>query len=140
MFLLKETIIALLERGDKDFCPHLSTIVDIDAYAEKLCKFADFKIIGTSENILACLAYYKNYPNQFLYITHFWVNTMCQKKGYGRYLIDKLINEEGAGFKEVCLEIYKIDVEAMKFYEALNFKVKEDRNDRVLLTYIFPKT
>lgn len=135
MKLPKETIITLLQSGDKDFCPHLSKIVDIDAYAEKLCRYADFKIIGTLGNILGCLAYYKNYPNQFLYITHFWVNSICQKKGYGRFLIDELIKEEGNGFKEVCLEIYKIDEEAKKFYEALNFKVKEDRDDRILLTH-----
>lgn len=133
MKLPNETIIALLQRGDKDFCPHLSEIVNLEVYAEKLCSYADFKIIGTQGNVLGCLAYYKNYPNQFLYITHFWINTLCKKKGHGRFLVDKLVREEGAGFKEVCLEIYKIDEEAKKFYEALNFKLKEDRNDRILL-------
>ena len=134
MKLPKETIISLLQRGDKDFCPHLSKIVDIDQYAEKLCSYADFKIIGTTGNILGCMAYYKNYPNKFLYITHFWVNTLCQQKGYGKFLVDKLIQEEGNGFKEVCAEIYKIDEDALQFYDKLSFKVKEDRDDRVLLS------
>lgn len=134
MKLPKETIIPLLLRGDKDFCPHLSTIVDIEEYAEKLCSFAEFMIIGTPGDILGCLAYYKNVPNRFLYITHFWVNTLCQKKGYGKFLINKLIREEGYGFKEVCLEIYKIDEDAKRFYNNLSFKIKEDRGDRVLMT------
>jgi len=134
MKLSKEIIINLLQRGDKDFCPHLSTIVDISTYAEKLCNYADFKLIGTPGNVLGCLAYYKNFPNRFLYITHFWVNTLCQKKGYGKYLVNKLIQEEGSGFSEVCLEIYKEDDVAQKFYDSLGFELKEDRVDRVLLT------
>ena len=134
MKLPKETIIKLLKRGDKDFFPHLSEQVNIEAYADKLERFADFKLIGTSDNILGCVAYYKNYPNSFLFVTHIWINRLCQRKGYGRFLLDKLINEEGAGVNELLLEVYKADETALSFYENLGFKAKEDRDDRILFS------
>lgn len=69
-----------------------------------------------------------------MYITHFWVNTLCQKKGYGKYLIEKLVKEEGEGAIEVCAEVYKVDEEAKRFYENLGFTIKEDKVDRYLFT------
>lgn len=134
MKLPKEIILQLLRRGDQDFCPILSTTVDLEEYAEKLAKFADFKIIGSISNIIGCMAYYKNYPGSFLFITHIWINQFCQKRGYGKYLLDKLINEDGYGFNEVLLEVYKKDETALRFYENNKFIIKEDREDRYLLS------
>ena len=134
MRIPKEEIVHLLHFGDQDFCPHLSKIVDIETYAEKLSKYAEFMIIGTYGNILGWMAYYKNTQGKFLYITHFWVNRLCQSKGYGSYLINKLIHEEGQGYDEVCVEIYKEDDVALNFYGKNHFILKEDRIDRVLLS------
>ena len=134
MRIPKEEIVHLLHFGDQDFCPHLSKIVDIEAYAEKLSKYADFFVIGTFGNILGWMAYYKNDSGRFIYITHFWVNSLCQNKGYGSYLLNKLVREEGNGFNEICVEIYKEDDVALNFYGKNGFKLKEDRTDRVLLT------
>ena len=136
MRIPKEEIVHLLHFGDEDFCPHLSKIVDIEAYAEKLSQFAEFSIIGSGSNILGWMAYYKNNPGKFIYITHFWVNRLCQKKGYGKYLLDKMIQEDGYGYNEVCVEIYKEDEGALIFYDKNGFKLKEDRTDRVLLSRI----
>lgn len=134
MKIPKEEIVQLLHFGNEDFCPHLSKIVDIEAYAEKLRQYAEFLIIGTPSNILGWMAYYKNEPGKFLYITHFWVNRFCQKRGYGKYLLDKLILVDGGEYNEVCVEIYKEDVGALTFYDKNGFKLKEDRIDRVLLS------
>ena len=134
MKIAKETIKWLLHFGNEDFCPHLSKIVDLEAYAEKLSKFAEFSIIGSGSNILGWMAYYKNDPGKFIYITHFWVNRLCQKKGYGKYLLDKMIQDDGAGYDEVCVEIYKEDEGALAFYDKNGFQLKEDREDRVLLS------
>ena len=134
MRIPKEEIVHLLRFGDEDFCPHLSKIVDIEAYAEKLSQFAEFSIIGSGSNILGWMAYYKNNSGKFIYITHFWVNSLCQKKGYGKYLLDKMIQEDGPGYNEVCVEIYKEDEGALVFYDKNGFKLKEDRTDRVLLS------
>lgn len=129
-----EDIIHLLHFGDEDFCPHLSKIVDIESYAEKLSKYAEFSFIGTQSNILGWMAYYKNNIGKFIYITHFWVNRICQKKGYGKYLLDKMIQDDGHGYKEVLVEIYKNDEGALAFYGKNGFKLKEDRTDRMLLS------
>ena len=134
MRIPKDEIVHLLRFGDEDFCPHLSKIVDIEAYAEKLSQFAEFSIIGSGSNILGWMAYYKNNSGKFIYITHFWVNRLCQKKGYGKYLLDKMIQEYGHGYNEVCVEIYKEDEGALVFYDKNGFKLKEDRTDRVLLS------
>lgn len=136
MRIPKDKIVHLLHFGDEDFCPHLSKIVNIEEYAEKLSKYAEFSVIGSGSNILGWMAFYKNNPGKFIYITHFWVNRLCQKKGYGKYLLDKMIQDDGDGYHEVCVEIYKEDEGALVFYYKNGFKLKEDRTDRVLLSRI----
>lgn len=136
MRIPQEDIVRLLHFGDEDFCPHLSKIVNIEEYAEKLSKYAEFSIIGSGSNILGWMAYYKNNPGKFIYISHFWVNRLCQKKGYGKYLLDKMIQDDGDGYNEVRVEIYKEDEGALIFYDKNGFKLKEDKSDRVLLSRI----
>ena len=126
-------VLDILLKGDMDFCPSLTSSLDVDQYAKKLSVFADFILLQKASEFLGCIAYYKNIDGNFLYISHYWVSRQLQGHGYGVLMLRKLIEVASKDYQEIRLEVLKSNP-AKLFYQKQGFQVGEDRGTRVLMS------
>ena len=128
-------VVNLLLLGDEDFSPSLSSCLDVRAYAEKLSSNAYFIILEDVDEIKGCVAYYKNLEGNFIYISHFWVSSLCQRKHYGSMMLETLINSNRNEYHEIRLEVVKLNP-AYFFYASHGFQIEEDRGNKYLLSLV----
>lgn len=130
--LSQEQVYRLLLLGDNDFVPSIHESIDIEAYAGKLSKFASFILVEEDDDIRGCIAYYKNLEGNFIYISHFWVSSLYQRRHYGSRMLETLIASYRDEYHEIRLEVVKSNP-AYLFYLTHGFCVKEDRGHKYLL-------
>lgn len=127
-----EDVYAILQKGDADFDPPFSSVVDIDKYARKLSEFANFILLEDGRQINGCIAYYLNEEGRFVYISHFWIDSNLQCLHYGSQMLEELVILYGDCYHEIRLEVTKGNP-ALEFYIKKGFSIKEARTDKYLL-------
>lgn len=132
--LSKKSVYDLLMKCEKDFTPSLScSIVNLDGYAEKLSKNAEFVLSSEAEENIGFLAFYKNKESGFLYIPLIWVSKKHQNRGIGQKMLNHLIENREEGIKGVRLEVRKNNENAVSFYKQSGFEIIGDHDEKYLL-------
>lgn len=129
------TVLALLNQCENSFDPPLSQNIPytVSDYAKKLSEFAGFVICVEGDEIIGFTAYYLNQEGGFAYIPQIWVSDMHQRKGVGLCMLDKLITLAPQYITSIKLEVRKKNEKAILFYERAGFKVKNDKEGKLLL-------
>lgn len=128
-------VLALLKKGNGDFSPSLDSSLDLEQYAQKLSKNADFVLLQDGIDYKGCIAYYKNAEGKFVFITHFWVSRELQGHGYGKQMLTSLIDSFNESYNEIRLEVVKKNT-ALYFYKKQGFNVVEDHFDKLLMCLV----
>lgn len=132
--LSKKSVYDLLMKCEKDFTPPLScSIVNLDGYAEKLSKNAEFVLWSEAEENIGFLAFYNNKESGFLYIPLIWVSKKHQNQGIGQKMLNNLIENREEGIKGVRLEVRKSNENAVFFYKQRGFEIIDDHDEKYLL-------
>ena len=126
-------VLTILLKGNQDFSPTLTSLLDVKLYAKKLSVFADFMLLEEASEFLGCIAYYKNSEGHFIYVSHCWVSHQLQGQGYGALMLRKLREMTPISYYEIRLEVLKTNP-AKLFYQKQGFHIKEDRGDKLLLS------
>jgi len=125
----------ILQKGDADFDPPLSAVLDIEKYARKLSEFAHFILLKEHLQLRGCIAYYLNEEGRFVYISHYWVDTDLQRLHYGSRMLQELVSINGDYYQEILVEVTKNNP-ALRFYLNNGFSIKENRTEKYLLSLL----
>jgi ribosomal protein S18 acetylase RimI-like enzyme len=131
--LNQDVILKILTDADEDFYPPLSKKVDLNTWAVKLSKNANFILVQNDNKTLGCLAYYLNKDNRYVFIPFLWVRRTIQSAGWGSRLINHLLEIVFIDYEEIRLEVVKNNVKAILFYEKNGFSIIEDGESKFLL-------
>lgn len=112
--------------------PTLSERIDIEQYSIKLSNNALFILACEDDEIVAFIAYYKDYDKRMKYIPLIAVKESYRGKGIGGAMLTKLFVLDDH-FTCIRLEVFKTNKKAYQFYANHGFSIIEDRNDRFLL-------
>lgn len=127
-------VINTLKKVNELFTPPLSESVDIEQFADKLSKRADFAICYLQGKPSGFTAYYLNSAARQIYITLICVDRDFQSHGIGGKLIGHLKNIASVkGYTSIALEVNKANIKAYHFYKKLGFKEREDRGEKFLM-------
>lgn len=125
----------ILQKGDADFDPPLSAVLDIEKYARKLSELAYFLLLEDDNQVRGCIAYYLNEEGRFVYISHYWVDAGVQRLHYGSRMLQELVFINGDYYQEILLEVTKSNP-ALRFYLNNGFTIKENRTEKYLLSLL----
>lgn len=120
-----EDIFNHLSRCDTDFKPNLSSYVDLNLYSKKLYNKSERFEVWQNNHLLGLLAVYVNKKDKFLFITNLSLEKELRGQGFGLKLIDLMLNELNFKntFKIIRLEVKTKNIQAIKFYEKIGFKL-----------------
>lgn len=68
-FWSKESFLLLMKEADKLFTPHISEVINLEKYSEKLYAHANFVVCSDGKVIKGFTAFYKNMNAKQLYVT-----------------------------------------------------------------------
>lgn len=131
--LSKTDVFALLQHFDDSSDRPLHEGLDFDSYSEKLSNHAFFVLYHEEGLLLAFIAYYLNYEENFVYIPQIVVHKKGRHQGVGHQMIEILEKSLPNSFKVIRLEVLKENIVAYNFYMREGFSEVEDRNERFLL-------
>lgn len=132
--MTEEEIVFLLQKMDCQFTPHLSEHIDLLHYSIKLSKFANF-ITDPSRNSL--IAFYINASAQTAYIPLVWVDESLRGKGISKGMFATLFDFlKTIDTSCVSLEVRKNNTIASNLYKKMGFYLREDRNEKILMSKI----
>lgn len=116
-----------LRRGDADFVPHLSSRVEIDAYALKMgCKATRFEAWSDGTLVGLVAAYCNDLDRQLAYITSVSVLRAWNGKGIAARLLAQCVEHaKVSGLRQICLEVASTNTPAIKLYEKTGFVVSQ---------------
>jgi ribosomal protein S18 acetylase RimI-like enzyme len=115
-----------LKKSDNEFHPRLSSRVNIKDYSEKLCENAVLIIAKlNNQDIVGINAFYANDINSMkAYLSNINVLQEYQGIGIASNLIKKMITYlNHKGFKEISLEVYKDNLNAISLYKYFGFDI-----------------
>jgi len=109
---------------DPYLVPTLSSRIDIRSYSEKLHNYAThFSAWDKDYPVGIALCYFNRPETGVGYISSFSVRNEYQKKGIAGNLIRKVAEyARERHFSKISLEVYKYNLNAIKFYEKYGFK------------------
>lgn len=124
----------LLIKSSDSFSPSLCDAVDINQFSDKLSKYANFAYIEIHKTIKACIAYYLNWDNRYMYIPYVWVSNDLSNQGIATQLLNSLhYQAQIHGYRYSELEVRKDNAKAYNLYLKLNYMEQEDRDIKILL-------
>lgn len=117
---------------DNDYAPALSTIVDIDLYAEKLVSRAVVLLATIEGKDVGLVAIYVNDQiNCIGYISTIGARQDVRGKGIGRALMESALNvAKSHGMYCVRLEVSCVNTPALSLYRKMGFSVLENEKTR----------
>lgn len=124
-------LLEILQRSSQDFSPPLDEAIDIEHYAQKWSSLAHFITANERNEVVGLVVYYLNIES--IYIAHLWVAKSQQRKGIGRELLNKLVEQYKDKTQCIMLEVIKSNDRAQAFYAKNGFFVSEDRGKKFLL-------
>jgi ribosomal protein S18 acetylase RimI-like enzyme len=133
----KNTIISYLNENAENFTPPLQERIDILSFSEKLFKNAIQFWAEHDDRLVSFAGCYFNCPNkEFGFISTISVIKSYQNLGIGTLLLDKIIEfAKENQFREVRLEVYCYNKQAIQFYLAYGFKKIEIRKNKFFLSF-----
>lgn len=125
-------ILEFLKKIDASFNPKLSTKVDLVTYSKKLSKLANVFFARLNNTDIGIVAFYTNFDSKKAYITVIGVRPDDQRKGFGRCLLDLVVDhaqENKMNYLE--LEVDIVNTSAIKFYWRNGFtpSTSKDKNN-----------
>ena len=120
---------------NKEFIPPLENFVDFETYSAKIFTNANRFELYNDDVLRGLLAAYFNQENKTAFVTLFGISkdfrTLSNiRRLFISFLKDFLKNSE---MKYVELEVHHLNKSLLRFYNKLNFKIKETREN----SYIF---
>lgn len=114
--------------------PPLSQRIDLQQYAQKISKCGHFLILGDFEGMVL---WYVNEHDKTVYVPFVWIDETIRSHGYS-YLMLKLLHEylKISGYRSIGLEVYKDNTVALSLYSKMGYRLKEDRNEKILMETI----
>jgi ribosomal protein S18 acetylase RimI-like enzyme len=128
-------IYSYLKENGNLFIPALEPRIDIELYAQKIAAQAQQFWLKVEDNIIGFAACYLNDQEKGIgYITSISIVQDYQGKGAGSYLLKEIIRvARNSNFKNIRLEVFEENVNAVEFYKLKNFELVEQRGDKLLL-------
>lgn len=126
-------LISFLYVTKDDFIPSLDLRVNIEEYANKLYRNADFVVCRYDNNIVGLVCYYQNRP-PIGYISHVGVLKLYRRMGVMRemfYLLQK--NAAIRSIKELGLEVSRSNFPAIKAYTKLGFQISRNTDKSIYM-------
>lgn len=71
-----------------------------------------------------------------LFIRMIVLHPLHQRLGIGRKLLDSIVELSAGSCKPVRLEVFKINIEAKKFYERYGFKIEGETPYSYIMSYV----
>lgn len=132
----EEQIANYLRACDKEFIPTLSKRIDIREYARKISENAQIYGVLMNNEICGLCAIYLN--NQVEgYITSFNIKRKYQNQGYGKLLMQHVMNEaKQQSYKTITLEVDIDNYKAIAFYKKNSFKEKREHGKWIILEVV----
>lgn len=124
-----------LSACDEMFVPPKWTGSRLKLYADKLANNAHWITLADDETSLkmGCCAYYLNEENQFAYISIITIAKAFRGRGYGKQLIQQLVENVSGRYHCILLEVSKSNDRALGLYRKYGFEIKEDRGEKFLM-------
>lgn len=107
-------------------------MTQIDSYSRKLSENAYFAIAEEDNQNAGIIAYYLNEKDRQIYVPYVFVYKPYRNKHLATELMEFVISQN-LGYKTIALEVIKSNDAAIKLYNRLNFKLKENRADTYLM-------
>lgn len=125
----KSEVFRYLKKNSDVFVPPIEEKIDIREFSEKIVKFAtQFWLVDSEKDeVIGFLACYLNDERKkTAYITTVSITKKYQEKGLGFLLLEDCIQlAEDKNFEVMKLEVSKINLKAIKFYEKLDFEIHD---------------
>lgn len=138
---LQHDIKTLIEAVDKDFSPPLSTLLNIQQYAQKLEQLAVLFFVYENAKPIAMIANYCNDEKKLqAFMSLLAVDPKHRSKGLASNLVRTSLDYiQRLGFKTYALEVYKNNEAAIQLYTKLGFLQVEERAHSFIFEYTFSK-
>lgn len=121
---------------DEKFIPPKWSESRLRQYADKLACNAHWITLAddvTSQK-MGCCAYYLNEDNQFAYISIIAIAKAFRGRGYGKQLIQRLVESASGRYHCILLEVSKSNDRALGLYRRYGFEIKkEDHGEKFLM-------
>lgn len=120
---------------DEMFVPPKWTESRLKLYADKLANNARWITLAddvTSQK-MGCCAYYLNEENQFAYISIIAIAKAFRGRGYGKQIIQRLVESVSGRYHYILLEVSKSNNRGLGLYRQYGFEIKEDRGEKLLM-------
>lgn len=124
----------LLEEIDSEFDPPMSSTINLNDYALKMCKNATIFSVHEEGKLVAAMAFYSNDPNrEVAYGTMLAVSKSHRIYGIGSHFIKATVKYlKKKTFKVYKLEVYKTNPRVISLYKSLNFIVVSETDHSVI--------
>lgn len=132
-----DEIAYLLREIDGEFNPPLSKTVDIDAYANKLFKFATNFSVHDSGRLVGLMSVYCNDEvNRIAFGSMLAVASTHRVYGIGPNLIKATLDFlKKKSFKSFQLEIYKTNPRVVTLYKRMKFMIFKETENSVFVKF-----
>lgn len=117
---------------------NLHNVFSNSAYAEKLSSKAKF-LLAKDSDIEGFVAYYLNIGERYIYVTLLAVNNKYRHQGIAQNMVELLEEKYSGSYDCINLEVYKSNANALRFYYAQGFNIKEEKSNSLLLSKIIQK-
>lgn len=120
---------------DEKFLSKLLPEKSLHVYISKLYQLSDRIEVWYHDVLLGLLAHYCDTLNSRCYITNLSVKKGFTRKGIARVMFEQLLSEcRSEEIHIIELEVYAYNEEAIYFYRAYGFSVKESEGELLKMT------
>ncbi len=126
---------------DQYFNPLLSSLVELDSYAEKLLLNAYLETLFIRDKFIGFYAVYvNNRISDEAYFTLLAISNEYGGLGYGQYLLSRIVEiSKIQGFKSLKLEVNIYNDKAICLYKKNGFIIIDEDNTGTATTYYMKK-
>lgn len=132
----EELLFSFLKYTDDEFTPSLSSRVNLENYAKKMCDNAYLFEAFYNNELIALVAMYANdIISKKAYITYVYCKKEYRKLGIANQLIKNAFKKlEEINFKSCSLEVSVDNIPAINLYSKFNFIVTKKQQEKSLKT------
>ena len=124
----------LFEASGTAFIEGITINQNLKDYIDKVFLKSHRYEIWSDEVLVGLLAFYRNDIVKQIYVTSISISEKFQGMGYGKYLFEKLLADNGHNrINSIRLEVRSDNQKALSFYNSLNFEIKSTQNQSHIL-------
>lgn len=122
-----------LEACKNNFTPKLDSYVNLTEYSQKIFLSADKFERFEDNELIGLIAAYDNTLDKSAFITNVSIISDYQKQGIGVSLLNECIEYyKNKKYKEIYLEVFRQNKNAINFYLKHNFKVVKNDKEKII--------